>query len=473
MIETFGIFAAVFLAALVIAVLWFYPTSKKVSTVPGLSPTGEDGNISDVGKAGSLHEFLVKLHEEYGGIASFWWGKQFTVSIASAELFKEHQQLFDRPPLLFKMFEPFITKHSIQYANGEDGKSRRHDFDKTFDFKNLNIYYDRLQEVADEITNRWAHAGPEDHLPLGEHMFLFGVKAALVALMGDSFKDDKEALAFKHSYDVAWGDMEKRLADPAIPDDDSPRGQNFKKAINVLRQKIGHALKEREAHGTEDRDFLLIDAILDHHDDEEKRFADCISYTVGGFHTTGNLLTWAIYYLAKNEKMQQRLYEEIVSKLGKTEHLNHQVISSLTYLRWVLDEALRCGVVAPYAARFMDDKDHMLGGHLIPKGTPVIHALGVMLVNAKYWPDPETFDPERFSPEKSKGRPTIAFSPYGFAGKRQCPAYRFAYVESSILMVTLLQRFKVSLVPGQTVRREHGLVTHPKEEVWVKVTRRS
>lgn len=471
MLETYAVFAAVFFLALLVAIFRYYPASKRVSTVPGLNPSGDDGNFSDISKAGSLHEFLTELHAKYGPIASFWWGSQYTVSISSPELFKEHHHVFDRPPLLFKMFEPFTTEHSIQYANGDDGKSRRQDFDKVFDFEKLGIYYEQLQEIANEIAGKWSRVAPEDHLALGEQMFLFAVKAALVALMGDNFKNDKEALAFKHSYDVAWADMEKRLTDPAIPDENNPRGQAFKKAMTTLREIVSRTLKERKAHGMERRDYLLIDSIIDHHHEEDKRFADCITYLVGGFHTTGNLLTWAIYFLAENQDMQDRLHKEVVSVLGKTDVLTHSNIASIPYLRWVLDEALRCGVVAPYAARVMDE-DSTLGGHIIPKGTPVIHALGVMLMDDKHWPDPDRFDPERFSPEGSRGRPTIAFSPYGFAGKRQCPGYRFAYVESSIMLAMIVQRFKVSLVPGQTVVREHGLVTHPKEEVWIRVAKR-
>lgn len=37
------------------------------------------------------------------------------------------------------------------------------------------------------------------------------------------------------------------------------------------------------------------------------------------------------------------------------------------YLRQILDEGLRCGVVAPWAARF-EDVDRTLGGYFIPKG---------------------------------------------------------------------------------------------------------
>jgi cytochrome P450 family 20 subfamily A len=82
------------------------------------------------------------------------------------------------------------------------------------------------------------------------------------------------------------------------------------------------------------------------------------------------------------------------------------------------------------------------------------------------------FDPERFSEVNSKGRPTIAFSPFGFAGRRQCPGYRFAYVEASILLVTALTKVKFVLVPGQEVKATYHIVTRPKEEIWVKIVKR-
>ena len=56
-----------------------------------------DGNLGDISKAGSFHVFLVDLHKEFGPIASFWWGRKYTVSIASAELFEEITHVFDRP----------------------------------------------------------------------------------------------------------------------------------------------------------------------------------------------------------------------------------------------------------------------------------------------------------------------------------------------------------------------------------------
>ncbi|XP_076460830.1 cytochrome P450 20A1-like isoform X2 [Babylonia areolata] len=412
------------------------------------------------------------LHKEFGPIASFWWGKQHVVSIGSHELFKQHQAFFNRPAELFRMFEPFITPHSIQYANDADGKLRRQAYDKVFNYNSLGFYYERLQKVADEVTIKWEKAEADDHFPLGDHMFLYAVKAALIGLLGDKFKDDKEALAFKHSYDVAWSDMEERLSNPILPKEGSARAQKFNEAVTTMRDIVARAVKERERHGGESRDFLLLDAIIGHHpDDEERRFADAISYTVGGFHTTGVLLTWCVYYLCMHEECQERLYQEIVDVLGTKEPVTHQSLGELKYLRQVLDETLRCAVVAPWAARYSDE-DIVLGGHKIHAGTPVIHALGVSLMDENIWPAPTVFDPDRFSERRSKGRPAIAFSPFGFAGHRQCPAYRFAYVEAAIMMVSALQKFRFMLVPGQNVKAVHGLVTRPKEEIWFKVARR-
>jgi hypothetical protein len=55
-----------------------------------------------------------------------------------------------------------------------------------------------------------------------------------------------------------------------------------------MREIVGHAVAEREAHGEESRDFLLLDAVINYHSDEESRFDDAFSYAVAGFHTSAN-----------------------------------------------------------------------------------------------------------------------------------------------------------------------------------------
>ena len=50
------------------------------------------------------------------------------------------------------------------------------------------------------------------------------------------------------------------------------------------------------------------------------------------------------------------------------------------------------------------------------------------------------FDPDRFSEKNKKNRHPYAFQPFGFAGKRKCPGYKYAYLESVVVLATVLRR---------------------------------
>ncbi len=55
----------------------------------------------------------------------------------------------------------------------------------------------------------------------------------------------------------------------------------------------------------------------------------------------------------------------------------------------MIDETLRCSVLAPFAARVSEERDWSVGGHLIPKGTPIVTALGVSLQDEEAFQEPE------------------------------------------------------------------------------------
>lgn len=82
------------------------------------------------------------------------------------------------------------------------------------------------------------------------------------------------------------------------------------------------------------------------------------------------------------------------------------------------------------------------------------------------------FDPDRFAPENVKDRPSLAYQPFGFAGKRKCPGWRFSISEGVVFMSVFFRRFKVDLVKGQKVEPVYRLVTSPKEEFWITISQR-
>ena len=56
--------------------------------------------------------------------------------------------------------------------------------------------------------------------------------------------------------------------------------------------------------------------------------------------------------------------------------------------RQVLNEVLRLTTLATFSARCSDD-DIVVGGYLIPAGTPIVMALGVSLKNETVWKNTE------------------------------------------------------------------------------------
>ena len=80
------------------------------------------------------------------------------------------------------------------------------------------------------------------------------------------------------------------------------------------------------------------------------------------------------------------------------------------------------------------------------------------------------FDPDRFNYDKMEQLPKYAFEPFGFAGKRKCPGYRFGLAEVSVLLAKLLRSgMKFDLSPGQTVTAKYDLTGQPAEEIWITV----
>ncbi|KAI0242261.1 hypothetical protein LSAT2_014279 [Lamellibrachia satsuma] len=151
------VYVGISVVCAVIAVRYLYPGPKKVTTVPGLDASDKhEGNLPDIQKAGSLHEFLMVLHKNYGDIASFWFGQQHTVSIASPQLFKKHAKPFDRPPIIFQIMKPCIGSNSIQFCNGEEGRKRHTMYGRCFNDKAMSAYYDTFYKVRCSTVLRYS-----------------------------------------------------------------------------------------------------------------------------------------------------------------------------------------------------------------------------------------------------------------------------------------------------------------------------
>ncbi|XP_006824105.1 cytochrome P450 20A1-like [Saccoglossus kowalevskii] len=415
-----------------------------------------EGNSADIKAAGSMHQFLMTLHFKYGHIAVFWHKKIRVVSLAYPEAWKDVIKLFDRPGEIFEFVNCLIGSKSIQFANGDEGKQRRHIHDKSFTHRAIENYYNSFQKAADDATDKIGLLPPYDHINLTEHMSMFAMNAVNRAIFGDFFKDDNHAITLLRHYEKST--MRLLSSFPAL-----------KKWHDFIRSLIQH---RRDNPPDVDEDWTFIDNLMENSSTEEQLFSDVITYYIAGFHTTTFTLVWIIYFMCKDQSVQAKLHEELLRVLGQDQNVNNVNIKHLQYMRQVIDKSMRCSLIAPFGARVKIKKDMNIQGYTIPKETPMMQAFGVVHRDEKIWPDPERFDPGRFSLEGCRKRHALAFTPFGFAGKRKCPAFRFSYAEICVFLSTLCRKYKFQLVEGQTIGRKYGFVTTPSDDVWVTVTKR-
>ena len=83
-----------------------------------------------------------------------------------------------------------------------------------------------------------------------------------------------------------------------------------------------------------------------------------------------------------------------------------------------------------------------------------------------------SFNPDRFAPHTSHARRGLEFCPFGTPGQRKCPGYVFSHFETTVMVSILIRQFQLVPIPGQVVERDYGLVTMPKNEIYITVEER-
>ena len=108
--------------------------------------------------------------------------------------------------------------------------------------------------------------------------------------------------------------------------------------------------------------------------------------------------------------------------------------------------------------------DDQIGGYRIPAGSTILLSPYLTHRHPDFWENPEAFDPERFLPARSHDRPRHAYFPFG-GGPRLCMGVDMAMMEMMLIMVMVVQRYRIHLVPGHREEPECILDMIPRYRV--------
>ncbi|XP_037050618.1 probable cytochrome P450 12b2, mitochondrial [Bradysia coprophila] len=195
---------------------------------------------------------------------------------------------------------------------------------------------------------------------------------------------------------------------------------------------------------------------------------------IAGIDTTSAAVSGLWYNLAKNQNAQDKLREEILTLLPDANApLTPDSLNSMPYMRACLKESLR---VSPVPARNIRciDRDIVLRGYQIPKGTLCVMGSMTMAKDEKFVERADEFIPERFLKETQPGCPSakdfnpFIFIPFGF-GSRACIGRRFAEMEIGVLTMRLLREYKIEW-NNEPMKYANGLILTPASKLKYKIT---
>jgi cytochrome P450 len=244
-----------------------------------------------------------------------------------------------------------------------------------------------------------------------------------------------------------------------------PRNRRFQRVRRRVDALVYKMIDERQAHGAEHGDMLSMLAMAQDTEGDGKGMSkqqirdEAMTILLAGHETTAQALTWTFYLLSQHAAAEQRLRGELQKVLqGKLPTLED--VAKLKYTRMVVSEAMRMYPPAWVLSRRAIE-DVQLGGYAIPKKSLVLMSQYVMHHDPRWYPEPERFRPERFDPDKDHDRPRYAYFPFG-GGPRVCIGEPFAWMEMVLVVATLMQRWRMRLVPEHPVDLLPTLTLKPK-----------
>ncbi|XP_032451660.1 cytochrome P450 6B1 [Nasonia vitripennis] len=190
-------------------------------------------------------------------------------------------------------------------------------------------------------------------------------------------------------------------------------------------------------------------------------------FFTAGSDTTALIISNLFYELAVNESIQDRLREEI-----QDQKLSYHGLKSMEYLDKVWKETLR-----KYPLRNIQRASNQIytfskTNVTIPANTQIIIPNYAIHYDSQYYHEPEVFNPERFDGRGNFSHPMI-YLPFG-KGPRDCIGSQFAVHISKILIVKVLENFKVEISSESLTREENDprqVLLSPKGGIRLKFKR--
>jgi cytochrome P450 len=435
--------------------------ATRIADLPGPPALPLVGNVLQISLP-HFHEQLEAWRRQYGDAYRVRiWSRQFVV-MGDPQLAAE--ALRDRPGTFSRTERVSSTATEMGFgglfaSNGEKWRRQRPMVMAAFDPGHIKRYVPALLQVARRLSGRWERAARR-----GETFDVQGdlMRYTVDVIAGLAFGADINTLegdqdVIQHHMDKILPALFRRTLAPfpywrhvKLPADRAldehlvafrDAVQGFVAAARA-RMDANPALREEPTN--------LIEAMIASRDrpgnalTDEDVAANVATMLLAGEDTTANTLAWMMVLLARHPWALERATAEVRRALGEDRVVTRlDQLEALQFVEACSHETMRLKPVAPILPQ-QAERDTVLGGIAIPKGTMCIFLMRGGTSDARHFARPEAFDPDRWLREEAGAAKRIAM-PFG-AGPRMCPGRYLALLEMKMAVATLLGGFHLDSV---------------------------
>ncbi|NXX83312.1 C27C1 protein, partial [Urocolius indicus] len=451
---------------------------------------------------GRIHEIQQKHTQEYGKIFKSHFGPQFVVSIADRDMVAQVLRAEGRAPQRANM-ESWQEYRDLRgratgliSAEGEQWLKMRSVLrQKILKPKDVAVYSEGVNEVITDLikrihTLRSQEDDGETVTNVNNLFFKYSMEGVATILyecrlgclennIPQQTVEYIEALELMFSMfktTMYAGAIPKWLR-PLIPKPWREFCRSWDGLFKFSQIHVDNKLKAIQSQmdqGEEVNGGLLTYLLVSKELTLEEIYANMTEMLLAGVDTTSFTLSWATYLLARHPEVQQRVYEEIVNKLGKDQIPVAHDVPKLPLIRAVLKETLRQLLLLNFSQISVSrlypvlpgngrvtQKDLIVGGYLIPKGTQLALCHYTTSYSEENFSMANEFRPERWLRKDNLDRvDNFGSIPFGY-GIRSCIGKRIAELEIHLALIQLLQSFEIKVSPKTEPvhAKTHGLLT--------------
>ncbi|KAB0801349.1 hypothetical protein PPYR_05703 [Photinus pyralis] len=496
-----------FLFGAIIA-LYFYLSSGfqywKKRNVPNPEPSLLFGNLGDsLTSKRSVGQIYTDIYRDFPDVlyVGFYRGRQPGLVLRDPQLIrdvmnKDFNSFHDNDLIISEEVDPLGGRNTFS-LKGEKWKTAKSLITPCFTAKKMREMHVFLQKAANrmvryldddvlkgggslEVRELFAQFGTEvvANCAFGLEGRTFDEPDPLFRKMGKKLFEPSPLTVIKFSIMFMFPSLSNILKIRFIPKDVTEyfcnivdATLNYRKENNIVRNDFLDSMLELKNKLGESK-FTNTDVT-----------AQAVGFFTDGFETSSCVIAFALYELAANPEILNRLRAEVDQALLMQKELDYDSVHGLKYLDAVICETVRLHPPALVLLRsctkpfvFPPPRGQGTGKDVnVEVDTPIMIPLYGLHTDPKYFKDPYVFDPERFMGENKESIVRGAYLPFG-DGPRACHGQRFGATQAKVALINILANFDVTVNERTKTPLEidpRYLILHVKGGLWINFSRRT